>query len=70
MLSEAAVRRFPQVQKLLGKGSYGKVYLVKRTSDGKLYALKEGNVSKMSHLERMDAMNEVIRRAARVARAD
>lgn len=48
-----------QVQRLLGQGSYGKVFLVKRTSDGKLYALKEGNVGRMSQLERMDAMNEV-----------
>ena len=29
-----------EVQKLLGQGSYGKVYRCKRRSDGKLYAVK------------------------------
>ncbi len=49
----------PQVHKMLGKGSYGKVYKVERVSDGKCYALKETNLGNLSHLERMDAVNEV-----------
>ena len=48
-----------QVQKLLGKGSYGIVYRVKRKSDGVVYALKEADVRKMSPVERMDAVNEI-----------
>ena len=31
-------------EQFIGKGSYGKVYRVKRRSDGKTYALKEGNI--------------------------
>lgn len=30
----------PQVHKVLGKGSYGKVYKVQRNSDDQFYALK------------------------------
>ena len=47
------------MQKLLGKGSYGIVYRVKRLSDGGVYALKEADVRKMSPLERADAVNEI-----------
>ncbi|GFH33643.1 protein kinase domain-containing protein, partial [Haematococcus lacustris] len=47
------------VHKLLGKGSYGKVYKVERTSDEQFYALKETDLGSLSHLERMDAVNEV-----------
>ncbi|KAK9805347.1 hypothetical protein WJX73_004555 [Symbiochloris irregularis] len=56
---EELLRRGFEVQKLLGTGSYGKVFLVKRRSDGKLYAMKEGNISKMSQAERADALNEI-----------
>lgn len=52
-------RLLSQVQKLLGKGSYGIVYRVKRLSDGGVYALKEADVRKMSPLERADAVNEI-----------
>lgn len=48
-----------QVHKLLGKGSYGKVYKVQRDSDGQFYALKETELGGMSHVERMDAVNEI-----------
>ncbi|KAL6757723.1 kinase-like domain-containing protein [Haematococcus lacustris] len=48
-----------KVHKLLGKGSYGKVYKVERTSDEQFYALKETDLGSLSHLERMDAVNEV-----------
>ncbi|GAX75126.1 hypothetical protein CEUSTIGMA_g2570.t1 [Chlamydomonas eustigma] len=48
-----------KVHKLLGKGSYGKVYKVQRESDDKYYALKETDLGALNHLERMDAVNEV-----------
>eukprot|EP00798_Chlamydomonas_sp_ICE-L_P002825 gene2825-4982_t len=48
-----------KVHKLLGKGSYGKVYKVQRNSDDQYYALKETNLGSLSHAERMDAVNEV-----------
>ncbi|KNC49897.1 NEK protein kinase [Thecamonas trahens ATCC 50062] len=46
-------------EQFIGKGSYGKVYRVKRRSDGKTYALKEVNIKFMSHREREDAVNEI-----------
>ena len=48
-----------QVEKLLGSGSYGRVYRVQRVADGKTYALKQMSVHKMSASERQGAMNEV-----------
>lgn len=48
-----------QVQKLLGKGSYGIVYRVKRLLDGRVYALKEIDVRKMSARTGADAVNEI-----------
>lgn len=48
-----------QVIKLLGKGSYGKVYKVERESDGQIYAMKETDLVALSQNERMDAVNEV-----------
>lgn len=47
------------MHKLLGKGSYGKVYKVERESDKQLYALKEADLGAMSQPERADAVNEV-----------
>ena len=35
------------------------MYRAKRFSDGKLYALKEADVGKMSAVERKDAVNEI-----------
>jgi len=48
-----------EVQKFLGKGSYGSVYRVRRLSDNKIYALKETNVRNLSQQERQDAVNEI-----------
>jgi serine/threonine protein kinase len=47
------------VQKFLGKGAYGSVYLVERMSDHLPYAVKETDVSKMGAVERQDAANEI-----------
>jgi|ERR1711934_180928 len=46
-------------KKLLGKGSSGTVYHVKRISDKKSYALKEVSLSSLPARERDDAVNEV-----------
>mmetsp|Transcript_14076 Transcript_14076/g.30512 ORF Transcript_14076/g.30512 Transcript_14076/m.30512 type:complete len:392 (+) Transcript_14076:244-1419(+) len=48
-----------KVLKVLGKGSYGKVYKVQRDSDEQYYALKETELGNLNHMERMDAVNEV-----------
>mmetsp|Transcript_909 Transcript_909/g.1359 ORF Transcript_909/g.1359 Transcript_909/m.1359 type:complete len:516 (+) Transcript_909:145-1692(+) len=48
-----------KVLKLLGKGSYGKVYKVQRATDDQFYALKETDLGTMDHTERMDAVNEI-----------
>ncbi|KAG1667991.1 hypothetical protein FOA52_000635 [Chlamydomonas sp. UWO 241] len=48
-----------QVHKLLGKGSYGKVYKVQREIDAQFYALKECDLGTMTHTERMNAVSEV-----------
>lgn len=43
----------------MGKGSFGKVYLVKKLSDGKLYAMKKVNKSKLRDLNLVScAVNE------------
>jgi len=52
------VRDFEK-KKLLGKGSSGTVYHVKRLSDKKSYALKEVSMSGLQVRERDDALNEV-----------
>lgn len=54
----ALLQRF-NVQKFLGKGSYGSVFRVKKLDNSKVYALKETNVRKMSQEERADAVNEI-----------
>jgi NIMA (never in mitosis gene a)-related kinase len=48
-----------QIEKFLGKGSYGAVYRVKRQKDGKIYAMKQINTQKMTQKEREDAVNEI-----------
>jgi len=54
----SSVRDFEK-KKLLGKGSSGTVYHVKRISDKKSYALKEVSLSSLPVKEREDAVNEV-----------
>ncbi len=41
-----------QIQRQLGRGSYGVVYKVKRKSDGLEYAMKAINLHALSHRER------------------
>ena len=44
--------RFVQVEKVLGKGTYGTVFRVCRLSDGQKYAMKQVDIKKMSPKER------------------
>merc|ERR1712153_142210 len=46
-------------KKMLGKGSMGTVYHVKRLSDKKSYAMKEVSMVNCNVKEREDALNEV-----------
>ncbi|KAG1667554.1 hypothetical protein FOA52_014634 [Chlamydomonas sp. UWO 241] len=48
-----------KIVKKLGEGSYAEVFQVIREVDGRMYALKETNLSSLSHPERMDAVNEI-----------
>ena len=48
-----------QEQKVLGQGTYGCVYKAKRLSDGKSYAVKVVNLSKLNHREIEDSVNEI-----------
>ena len=45
--------------KLLGNGTYGRVYKVKRQSDGNVYALKVVNLSNLSTHELESSLNEI-----------
>ena len=45
-------------QKLLGEGSFGKAYLVKRASDGLLCCMKMIDIHKMSDKERKEVVQE------------
>jgi len=48
-----------RIVKKLGEGSYAEVYQVIREADGRTYALKETDLSGLSHAERMDAVQEI-----------
>ena len=47
------------VIKLLGKGSFGSVYLVKRKKDEQIYAMKRINLPKSPENEKEGALNEI-----------
>ena len=47
------------IMKLLGKGSFGSVYLVKRKKDDQIYAMKRINFPKSPNNEREAALNEI-----------
>lgn len=57
-MGESCLRDFKDL-KLIGKGSFGRVYRCIRVSDGQEYAMKEVAIKAMSQREREDAVNEV-----------
>lgn len=52
------LRDFEQLEKI-GKGSFAKVYKVRRRADGQIYALKKVELGKMKAKERENALNEI-----------
>lgn len=48
-----------EVMKRLGEGSFGSVYMVKRKSDEKIYAMKKVKMLSLSTKEKENALNEV-----------
>ena len=46
-------------EKVIGKGSFGSVYLVRRLADNKIYALKTVNLDKLNKKEQENSVNEV-----------
>ena len=53
-----SIRDFKK-EKVLGKGSFGSVYLVRRKQDNKIYALKTVIMEKLSKREQENSVNEV-----------
>eukprot|EP00285_Hemiselmis_virescens_P002742 CAMPEP_0173410786 /NCGR_PEP_ID=MMETSP1356-20130122/75412_1 /TAXON_ID=77927 ORGANISM="Hemiselmis virescens, Strain PCC157" /NCGR_SAMPLE_ID=MMETSP1356 /ASSEMBLY_ACC=CAM_ASM_000847 /LENGTH=288 /DNA_ID=CAMNT_0014372445 /DNA_START=240 /DNA_END=1103 /DNA_ORIENTATION=+ len=56
--SNGGLKNFKDM-KLIGKGSFGRVFRAIRPSDNQEYAIKEVNIKAMSQREREDAVNEV-----------
>ena len=53
-----SIRDF-KIEKVLGKGSFGSVYLVTRKEDQKIYALKSVTMEKLNKKEQENSVNEV-----------
>ena len=53
-----SIRDFKK-EKILGKGSFGSVYLVRRRQDNKIYALKTVILEKLNKKEQENSVNEV-----------
>ena len=53
-----SIRDFKK-EKVLGTGSFGSVYLVRRRQDNKIYALKTVNLNKLNKKEQENSVNEV-----------
>ena len=53
-----SIRDFKK-EKVLGTGSFGSVYLVRRRQDNKIYALKTVNLEKLNKREQENSVNEV-----------
>ena len=47
------------IEKVLGKGSFGSVYLVRRKEDNRIYALKSVILEKLNKKEQQNSVNEV-----------
>ena len=48
-----------KIEKVLGKGSFGSVYLVRRKEDNRIYALKSVILEKLNKKEQQNSVNEV-----------
>ena len=48
-----------KIEKILGKGSFSTVYLVRRKEDNKIYALKSVILEKLNKKEQQNSVNEV-----------
>ena len=53
-----SIRDFTK-EKVLGKGSFGSVFLVRRKCDNKIYALKSVYMEKLNKKEQENSVNEV-----------
>ena len=53
-----SIRDFKK-EKIIGKGSFGSVYLVRRRQDNKVYALKSVKMEKLNKKEQENSVNEV-----------
>ena len=48
-----------EIGKILGKGSFGQVCLVKRKIDGKIYAMKQVKIQQLSEKAKQNTLNEI-----------
>ena len=58
MINTTIIKDFKK-EKVIGKGSFGSVYLVRRIADNNIYALKTVILDKMSKKEQENSVNEV-----------
>jgi len=47
-----------KTQRVIGRGAFGTAYLVRSTSDSRLYVMKRLSLEHMNKKDRLDAMNE------------
>ena len=57
-MTDSSMKDF-DIVKVLGKGSFGSVYLVRRKEDKKIYALKSVILEKLNKKEQQNSVNEV-----------
>jgi len=57
-MQKSSVRNY-ELQKLIGEGSYGKVYRALRKTDGKIVAIKTVNITRMDRVGIQSALNEI-----------